>query len=252
MEPAQKSKDNEIKYWILLAFSKYSNKKFVNLTELFFEEKPDFIRLDLTSFFQFLNYLEKEGYIEKNKKSLTPSYALTRKAEKELRETTTLESDEYKKVVKCFPEIYFKDRIETIEGFIFSTGILIATYLTLTNYQIPNTWILNSLIGILLLSFGMMGGYFISISNLCVEKYKINLILKISDFIEENKHWFGYGIVIVFTILGVFILKGLQFTTNQIIGGLILEGIFLLLINVKKINQRIQSIKLFKQNQGSP
>lgn len=235
----------EVKYWILLALSRSSDKRGVDITKLFFSERPDIINFDFNQFLEHLKSLENDGYIKRNEKSFTPTYFITKKAEREL--SKNINSDAYIKVVKYFPDIELKNRIETIEGFIFSVGVLIAVYLTLTNYTINNSMVLAILIGILLLSFGMVGQYFTNISNLSVEKYKIKLIYKLNDFIEDNKHWLGYGIVVIFTIFGIFLLKKFGFTNNQIIGGIVLELILLLLLNIKKINQYVQSIKILKE-----
>jgi len=133
-------------------------------------------------------------------------------------------------------------------GLFFSVGLLIASYLSITNddVKIENPFLILLALGILLFSFVMTSTYFTYISSSFVNKFKIVLIIEIRDFFEDNKHWLGYGFVILLTIIGIFTLIELGFTRNQIIGGIVFELIFFIIIKSRKIINRIKSIKFAK------
>lgn len=240
--------DERTKYWILLGISKNSSKKGKDIIELY-RDRPDFIKLGLGKFFEDLRTLEKKKLIKQDAKSLSPRFTITKNGEKELRKPTP--NDQlFNQVIKCFPEIELRKRIENIEAFAFGVALLFASYIAIKNEVVQNPNLSFIILGLFLFSLVFAGIYLMQITTLVVDKFKISILNSVLDFFEDNKDWLGYGTIAVLTILGVYSLKKyFNFSDIQIGGAIILEIILLLIINSRKINNYIKSINLLKEKE---
>jgi len=239
--------DKSLKIWILLALSK-SSKKEVDVTHLYYKEKPDFFDLGFDEFWQCLRDLEKQGHIQLNKKYLSPQYTITEEGKKELRKLKNSNSFEYEEMLRCFPELELKDRIKNIEKFIFGIVIFAFSFYILTTENVQTPFLKTVLPTSLLISFVIALYYFSNIMALVIEDFKINFLNKFYDFLDENKTWLGYGLVVLLTIVGIIILKIYLNTSNkEIIKAVVIECILLVLLKANKINNYVKGIKKKKE-----
>ena len=200
--------DEDIKNWVLLAISKSTKRTGTNVLGLFSKEKPDFFNFDYTRYMNFIKELEKECYIELAKSSFSNlHYVLSKKGEKEIRDLARNDKQKYLYLLRYFPELELKWRVKNIELFIFGVGLLLASYFTIMNKYVKNPNGIIFLLFLLLTSFVISGTYFMTITGLVFETFQITLFNWITDFIEDNKRWLGYGFVILLTLMSSYLVQ---------------------------------------------
>ena len=235
-----------IKCWILLALSNTSKDKGLNSVELFSNSPPPSVNLDLTKLYTHVRMLQRQGYIE-SFETIGESFTITAKGKKELRRLLKSDPDEYKPLIKCFPEMELRKKIENSESFIFGAVLLVVSYFMLVNNVTTNPYLNYLIIAVMFFSFGFAAASFLTIISSVIEKLKISLFYGLSDFLEDNKDWIGYGLIILATIVGLFILKIYdEYTTKQIVGILIVELLATLILKWKEIVNYFKSIRWIK------
>ena len=147
--------------------------------------------------------------------------------------------------INLFPiETPIEERIAYLEKFVLFSILAWALYDLLIRYKISNIYWLAVLLGSLLTSISIATTNFGKITTLVFNRYQVFLLNEILSFIERNRRWVGYGIIALIQIIGIYTLYSkFDFTTHQLIGALIFEGIILLATNAKKINDYIKSKK---------
>lgn len=238
--------DKDTKYWILTSLVKTTHKEGINVNNLFFNEKPYFFEFDFNTFWYYLKDLEKENLIEFVKESINPKIRITDKGEREIRKFKNQDELEYNKIRKNFPVLDLQERIKYIERFIWSAVLLVIAYLFLLNKGTTEPIIILFLFAVFLITFVITGTSLSYISMSVYEKFRIDFLNWIFDFIEDHKTWIGPIGIILLNGLGVVLLINLKATVRDIIISLILEGMLALILNWKKITNHIQSIKLGK------
>ena len=137
-----------------------------------------------------------------------------------------------------------EERISYLEKFVLFSILTWSLYDLIIRYSINNIYWLAALLGSLLTSISIATTNFGKITTLVFNRYQVFLFNAVLAFIEKNRKWVGYGIVALIQIIGVYTLYSkLNYTTNQLIGALIFEGLIYLAINAKKINDYIKSRK---------
>jgi len=233
--------DEKIKCWILLALSN-SPKRGENITELSLKDKPDSFNLDLSQLVKYLKDLEKEGYVVIRQKPLILLYSISPGGKKELRRLLRSNPDEHQELIKFFPEIELRKKIENIEAFIFGTVLFITSYLMLTDKVTENLYLNYLIISVMFFSFGFAGASFLSIVSSVIEKLKISLLYRLSDLLENNKERIGYILVALANVVGIYILKTYpKYTNEQIVGIIIVELLIFLIYKSKEISNYFKS-----------
>src|SRR3989344_960151 len=235
-------KDEDIKHWILLTISEAQEKR-VNASEIY-KNKPEFIVVDYRRFLEIIDVLERDEFLQKEITPLMPILKITPKGEKKVRNSINdVGLKVYYNLVRYFPKVEFKDRIENLEAFVFGTVLLTTSYLLITQKVTENVYLLYLFLIVLLISFVISGSYLSTIFYLVLERFQISFINWLTNLIDNNKRWIGYGVIIMFTVIGIVLIKNkLAFSDKEIIGAVVLEVIFLILKRIKDINKLIISL----------
>lgn len=235
--------NKKVHYWILIALSK-APKWGYDAVKLY-HQRPDFLDVQFDKFFNLLRELENEDFIKHNKKTLSLSFFLTEKGEKEVRKfyhPSNIKS--FYELLRYFPELELKDRIENIESFIFSTIFLFLSLYFITKRPFKNTYFLLFLLGVFMTSLVNAASYFSVITHLVLEKFTFISKSKIIDLYEDNRNSIGYFLVLLFTVVGLVTLEYLGLTYVQLVIAVILQAIFWALLNIEKIKDYFKTRKL--------
>lgn len=229
--------EKEVKYWILLGVSNASRRTGVDAVKLFYEKQSPSFTFDFNQLRDYLEELTRGGLLQKIDRPIT-SFILTAEGIKILRKLNKEDPPLYFKLVKFFPDIELKERIINLEAFVFGAVILVTGFLINQKYSDLKSFFLIT-------GFVVSAYYFLNIAVLIVENFQIAVLKWVSDFIEQNKYWLGYAVVIGLNILlFIFMPRYFETTRKQILAFYILEGVFMTCVNFKRI------VTFFKEFKG--
>lgn len=236
----------DIENWILITLSTSHKGVGLDPTRMFYFRKPETIEVDFTKFNDIIDGLKKEDLVEQSR-IITARIYITDKGQRELKirlhELKRKSDTRYMELILTSPMYELKERVSTIEKFLFYSFFGGALLMMLI--QIQNQ--LHPLEMLFLLAFSMIFliPASIQLSNLIIfarKEIRESLFEFILNFIDKYETPFIYGLVIL--IVGS-ISFGLRIFLN--LGwDLIIGGIFLSLIGI--ILASINRIKLWFRN----
>lgn len=232
--------NNKLKLWILLAISNSTNKNGLEIGDLYNWTRPNEIQFTGSEqLFGYLEELEKESCIEKTPGTLF--YKLTSKGKKEL---GNVPYSDYFDVVKFFPNLELRVRIKNLENLVFGAALAFLSLSFIGKNQ-QSSIITVILLSLFLVGFAMAILNFMNVAAIALERVQISFLNVVLNFIETNKGWLGYGLIVLITISGIGFAKvRLHIQTPEIVFAVIVEIIAFMILNSRRINTRFKILMM--------
>lgn len=242
----------DIENWILITLSTSHKGVGIDPTGMHFR-KPETIEVDFTKINDIIDGLKKEDLV-KQSLIVTAQICITDKGQRELRrrlrELKRKSDTRYMGLILTSPMYELKERVSTIEKFLFYSFFGGALLMMLT--QIQNQ--LHPLEMLFLLAFSMIFliPASIQLSNLIIfarKEIRESFFEFLGIFIDKYENPIFYGLVILLIGAISFVLRiYLNYSWDLIIGSIFLGLIVTLLTNINRIKMWFRNFKKDLEN----
>lgn len=238
-----KKKTIKPEYWILIELSNTNENLGINLLD-WYGQGPREFKISYDDFYEIVKKMLKEGIIKEGTVTSSHDHFLTTRGRIELDNIKKkLGYAGYYHLISKFPYIELKERVGTIESFVFSLVSLLITYWI---YAIIPSSVLSTNAIIYLIEFAVLFGiflflgasvifFFIKIFFHWLLNFKPTNFLRFKEGIWNNLDKIIYSIpIIVIILLLIFVYFMRMASLEQIIFGLVIAGIIQIIVNYNK------------------
>ena len=235
--------DKKTKYWFLLALSRAPRRGMGR--GVLFEERPDFLEINFEEFEKKLELLKSEGLVENNPRDFFHFY-LTDKGQKEVKSFYKPgKIREFYDLLRYFPELELRDRIENVEVLLFSLIITSISFYLMTKATGYASLALFTIFFTFLIA---TASYFSIVTFLVVERFAFLSKNKILEWFNIHRYYLSYYLLVIFTIIAVITLHYyFEWTYKQLGASLIVEITIVGWTDREQIQNLIQKLLLKKQ-----